>query len=78
MNRLRHRLRRRTQPGRAFVQDQIDRAKNWIHPPPKKPSMAELALRDRDELMMQARRNRHRWARGPLDPLVMAEPFRRM
>ena len=78
LNRLRWRWRRRTQPGRAFVQDQIDRVQTWLRPPPRKPTPLEVAMQDRAELMREARRRRHRWARGPLDPQAMQGPLHKL
>lgn len=78
LNRLRWRWRRRTASAWIFVQHQVDRAKNWIHPPPRTPSVAELAMIERDELMREARRRRYHWRRGPLDPQAMADPLRRL
>ena len=78
VNRARWRWRRRTAPTRMFVQDQVARVRTWLRPPPRKPTPLEVAMQDRAELMHEARRRRHRWARGPLDPQAMADPFRRM
>jgi len=70
INRTRHRVRRLTQPGRAFVQDQLARLRKWIDPPPHKPSMKEQAMIDRELAIRDARRERLHWARGPLDPAL--------
>jgi len=70
INRLRHRIRRRTAPIRMFLADQVDRLKKWIDPPPHKPSMKEQAMIDRELAIRDARRERLHWARGPLDPAL--------
>lgn len=70
INRLRHRIRRRAAPAKMLFRNQIARLRKWIDPPPRKPSMLEQAMIDREIAIRDARRERLHWARGPLDPAL--------
>jgi len=70
INRLRHRIRRRTAPAKMLFRNQIARLRKWIDQPPRKPSMLEQAMIDREIAIRDARRERLHWARGPLDPAL--------
>ena len=70
INRLRHRVRRRTAPTRKFFADRVARLRKWIDPPTPLPSMKELAMIDRELAIRDARRERLHWARGALDPAL--------
>lgn len=74
VNRLRHRIRRRTAPAKMLFRNQIARLRKWIDPPPRKHSMLEQAMIDREIAIRDARRERLHWARGPLDPALTQGP----